>query len=258
MPTFRLPHERTPLPRRRWTRLAAPQAFYPLAGRMLPWCWFAALLCGAAGLALGLLFAPADAQQGDAYRIVFIHVPAAWMSLLVYVAMAFWAGLGLLLDTHLPALMARALAPTGALMTFLALWTGALWGKPTWGAWWVWDARLTSEVLLLFLYVGFIALQAAMDDPQRADRAGALLALAGLVNVPVVHFSVQWWSTLHQGPSVSLVRAPGMASVMLAGLLLTAVAFWAWCFAVVLHRLRTLILERESDAVWMQALPEAR
>ena len=147
-------------------------------------------------------------------------------------------------------MMASALAPTGALMTFLALWTGALWGRPTWGAWWVWDARLTSELLLLFLYLGFMALHAAIEDPRRADRAAALLALVGVVNVPIIYFSVVWWNTLHQGASVSLTRAPTMAAVMLAGMLVMALAFWCYAIAASLARLRLLVLERERHADW--------
>jgi heme exporter protein C len=243
--------------RARWFRFAAPQTFYPLAGRMIVWFAAAAAVLGVAGLVLGLLIAPTDAQQGDAYRIIFIHVPAAWMSMLIYVVMAFWAGLGLVLNTRLSSMLATALAPTGALMTFIALWTGALWGKPTWGAWWVWDARLTSELLLLFLYIGFMTLQAAIDDPRRADRAGAIIALVGVVNVPVIYFSVRWWNTLHQGSSISMTRAPSMASLMLAGMLLMALAFWAYAIAAALHRLRSLILEREKSTDWVQRLREA-
>ena len=246
------------LSRPRWFHFAAPATFYALAGRLLPWFWVAAALFGAAGLWVGLVIAPSDFQQGDAYRIIFIHVPAAWMSMLIYVVMAVWAGLGLVLNTRLSSMMATALAPTGALMTFIALWTGALWGKPTWGAWWVWDARLTSELLLLFLYIGFMALQAASDDPRRGDRAGAILALVGVVNVPIIYFSVIWWNTLHQGSSISLSRAPSMASVMLAGMLLMVAAFWAWSIAVSLHRVRSIILERERGNDWVIQLAEAR
>jgi len=245
-------------PRIHWFRFAAPQQFYPLAGRLLPWFWAAAVLLGVAGLVVGLLVAPTDFQQGDSYRIIFIHVPAAWMSMLMYVALAFWAGLGLVLNTRLSSMMASALAPTGALMTFIALWTGALWGKPTWGTWWVWDARLTSELLLLFLYLGFLALQAAAEDPRRADRAGAIVALVGVVNVPIIYFSVQWWNTLHQGSSINLTRAPSMAAPMLAGMLLMVFAFWAYAIAATLSRVRSLILEREKDTDWVQALPESR
>ncbi len=244
--------------RRRWTHFAAPSTFYALAGKMQPWCWGLALVAAFAGLVVGLVIAPSDFQQGDAYRIIFVHVPAAWMSMLIYVAMAFWAGLGLVLNTRLSSMMARALAPTGAMMTFLALWTGALWGKPTWGAWWVWDARLTSELVLLFLYLGFIALQAANDDPRRGDRAGAVLALVGVVNVPIIYFSVKWWNTLHQGASISLTKAPSMAAIMLWGLLLMTVAFWAWAIAAALHRVRSIILERERDSEWVTQLPEVQ
>ncbi len=242
----------------RWTRYAAPSAFYALAGRLLPWCWAVAAMLGAAGLALGLVVAPTDAQQGDAYRILFIHVPAAWLSMVVYLAMAFWAVLGWVLNTRLSAMFAAALAPTGALMTVVALWTGALWGKPTWGTWWVWDARLTSELILLFLYLGFIALQAAHDDPRRGDRAAAVLALAGVVNVPVIYFSVTWWNTLHQGSSINLTRAPSMAAPMLGALLLMTGACWAWAIGITLHRARSVILEREAGAAWVRALPEVR
>jgi heme exporter protein C len=244
------------LPRKSWWRFAAPQQFYPLAGRMLPWLWAVTVALTVAGLAVGLLFAPTDFQQGDSYRIIFIHVPAAWMSMVIYVAMAFWAGLGLVLNTRLSSMMATALAPTGALMTFIALWTGALWGKPTWGTWWVWDARLTSELLLLFLYLGFMALQAAAEDPRRADRAGAIVALVGVVNVPIIYFSVKWWNTLHQGSSVSLTRAPSMATTMLSAMLLMVFAYWAYCIAAALQRVRCIILEREKSADWVQRLPE--
>jgi heme exporter protein C len=194
---------------------------------------------------VGLIVAPTDAQQGEVYRIIFIHVPAAWMSMFIYLVMAFWAALGLAFNTRLSGMMASALAPTGALFTFIALWTGSLWGKPTWGTYWVWDARLTSELLLLFLYLGFIALKASIDDPRRADRAGALLAIVGAVNVPIIYYSVQWWNTLHQGASVSLTRAPSMAAAMFAGMMLMAAAFWLYSVAVAMVRVRCIILERE-------------
>ncbi|MCC7484873.1 MAG: cytochrome c biogenesis protein CcsA [Burkholderiales bacterium] len=236
-----------------WFRYASPQAFYPLAGRMIPWFLAAAALLAAAGLYLAFFVAPTDHQQGESYRIIFIHVPAAWMSMFVYLVMAFWAGVGLAFNTRLSAMMASALAPTGALMTFVALWTGALWGKPTWGTYWVWDARLTSELILLFLYFGFLSLQAAIEDPRRADRAGALLALVGAVNVPIIYFSVQWWNTLHQGASVSLTRSPTMAATMLAGMLVTALAFWMYCIAASLVRVRAIILERERNAEWVRS-----
>jgi heme exporter protein C len=229
----------------RWFWFASPQTFFPLAGTLARWCGAAAALLAIAGLYVGFFVAPTDAQQGEAYRIIFIHVPAAWMSMFIYLVMAFWAAMGLAFNTRLSAMMARALAPTGALFTFIALWTGSLWGKPTWGTYWVWDARLTSELVLLFLYLGFLALQAAIDDPRRADRAGAVLAIVGAVNVPIIYYSVQWWNTLHQGASVSLTRAPSMAAAMLTGMLLMALAFWLYAIAVALVRVRCIILERE-------------
>jgi heme exporter protein C len=182
---------------------SSPQTFYPLAGKMVPLFAALAVGLGLVGLWIAFFVAPTDATQGESYRIIFIHVPSAWMSMFLYVVMAFWAAVGLIFNTRLSSMMATAIAPTGALMTFLALWTGSLWGRPTWGTYWVWDARLTSELILLFLYLGFIALQAAIDDPRRADKAGAVLALVGVVNIPIIYFSVQWWNTLHQGASVA-------------------------------------------------------
>lgn len=234
----------------RWFKYSSPQTFYPLAGKLIPWFAALAVVLCAAGLYIGFFVAPTDAQQGEAYRIIFIHVPAAWMSMFLYVVMAFWAGVGLVMNTRLSSMLASSLAPTGALLTFLALWTGSFWGKPTWGTWWVWDARLTSELILLFLYFGFMALQAAIDDPRRADRAGAILALVGVINVPIIYYSVQWWNTLHQGASVSLTRSPSMAKTMLLGMLIMALAFWMYSIAAVLARLRSVILERERHSEW--------
>jgi len=203
------------------------------------------------GMWVGLVVAPTDAQQGDAYRIIFIHVPAAWMSMFLYLVMAFWCAISLGFNTRLAAMLAQALAPTGAMFTAIALWTGALWGKPTWGTYWAWDARMTSELILLFLYFGYIALRNAIDDPRRADRASSVLALVGAVNVPIIYFSVKWWNTLHQGASVSMTTAPKMASVMLGGMLIMAFAAWFYSIAVVLVRVRAIILERERGAQWV-------
>jgi heme exporter protein C len=231
-----------------WRRLAAPTIFHAWAGRAVPWFAALAVLLGAAGLVVGFGIAPTDHQQGEVYRIIFIHVPAAWMSMFIYLIAAFHAAMGLAFHARLSPLMARALAPTGALFTVIALWTGAAWGKPTWGTWWVWDARLTSELILLFLYLGYLGLVSAIDDPRRADRGGAILLLAGVVNVPIIYFSVQWWNTLHQGASVSLTAAPAMAHTMLLGMLLMVGACWAYAIAVALARVRCLISERESLA----------
>jgi len=233
-------------------RYASPPAFYRLAGKLVPWFLALAAMLAAAGLYIGLFVAPTDFQQGESYRIIFIHVPAAWMSMFIYVVMAFWCAMGLVFNTRLSFMMALALAPTGAMFTFIALWSGALWGKPTWGTWWVWDARLTSELILLFLYIGFLSLHAAIDDARRADRAAALLALVGVINVPIIYFSVQWWSTLHQGASVSLARAPTMAATMLVGMLIMSLAAWMYAIGASLMRVRTIILERESNADWVR------
>ena len=232
-------------------RFASPATFYPLAGKMIPWFVALAVLFGIAGLYLGMLVAPTDFQQGEGYRIIFIHVPTSWLSMFIYLVMAFWAAIGLAFNTRLSGMMARALAPTGALMAFLSLWTGALWGKPMWGTWWVWDARLTSELILLFLYIGYLALVAAIDDARRADKAGGILLLVGVVNVPIIYFSVKWWNTLHQGSSVNFAKS-SMAEVMLWGMLLMALSFWMYSIAVALARVRTLMLERERNADWVR------
>ena len=237
-----------------WFQYAAPQRFYGLAGRLIPACFVLAALLGLAGLYLGFFVAPTDAQQGEAYRIIFIHVPASWMSMVIYCAMAFWSALGLSFKTRMSGMMAQALAPTGALFCFLSLWTGALWGKPMWGTWWVWDARLTSELILLFLYAGYMALTRAIDDPQRRDQAGALVALVGVINVPIIYFSVKWWNTLHQGSSVSMTKAPSMAQTMLWAMLLVTLACWAYAIGMALYRVRGLILMRERNTVWVQDL----
>ena len=241
-----------------WFKFASPQSFYPLAGRMIPWFWALAAVFGVVGLWISFFVAPTDAVQGEGYRIIFIHVPASWMSMFIYMVMAAWAGLGLVLNTRLSGMMAQALAPTGALMAFLSLWTGAFWGKPMWGAWWVWDARLTSELILFFLYIGFIALQAAIDDPRRADKAGAVLALVGVVNVPIIYFSVKWWNTLHQGASVSPGKSPSMVATMLSGMLIMALCFWMYSIAVALMRVRAIILEREVHTEWVRELIEVK
>lgn len=235
-----------------WFRFAAPQPFYALAGRL--WPWFAALATALTlvGLWIGFFIAPTDAQQGEGYRIIFVHVPTSQMSMFIYVVMAFWSAVGLAFNTRLSGMLTAALAPTGALFAFLSLVTGALWGKPMWGTWWVWDARLTSQLILLFLYLGFLALQSSIDDPRRADRAGAVLALVGVINVPIIYFSVTWWNTLHQGASVSMTRAPSMASTMLWGMLIMVVACWMYTIAIALYRVRSIILERERHAEWVR------
>lgn len=234
-----------------WFKFASPQNFYELAGKLWPWFALLATALMLVGLWIGLFVAPVDAQQGQGYRIIFVHVPASQMAMFIYLVMAAWAGVGLMFNTRLSGMMASALAPTGALFAFLTLLTGALWGKPMWGAWWVWDARLTSTLILLFLYLGFMALQASIDDPRRADKAGAVLALVGAVNVPIIYFSVKWWNTLHQGASVSL-KGSSMASTMLTGMLVMVLAFWMYAIALALLRVRNIILDRERHTDWVK------
>lgn len=236
---------------------SSPPKFYALAGVLVPIFWVLTIVLSGIGLWMGFFVAPTDATQGEVYRVIFIHVPAAWMAMWLYLVMAFWAAIGWAFKARLASMVARAIAPTGAMFAFLALWTGAFWGKPTWGTWWVWDARLTSTLILLFLYLGYIALVEAIDDPRRSDQAGALLAVVGAVNVPIIYFSVKWWNTLHQGASVSVTSAPKMASTMLTAMLIMTFACWAYAFAVTFTRTRAIILERERGAGWVNQLAAA-
>src|SRR3989338_9017483 len=233
-------------------KYASPKNFYRLAGQLLPWLTglTAALLL--AGLYLGLFVAPPDYQQGETVRIMFIHVPAAWMSMFVYVLMAGAGAVALVWNVKLAEDFAAAFAPTGGPFTLRPLLTGSLWGKPMWGAWWVWDARLTSELILFFLYIGVMALQASIDDLRRAARAAAILALVGVVNIPVIHFSVEWWNTLHQPASVSRIGRPAIHPSILAPLLVMTAAFKVYFLTVVLMRMRTELLEREKHTAWVE------
>lgn len=234
-----------------WFKYASPATFYPLAGKLTVFFAIAAAVLLVVGLYLTFFIAPpADYMQGPSYKILFIHVPAAWMSMFIYIVMALWSASAMIWRTRLSHMMAVSLAPTGALMTFIALWTGALWGKPTWGTWWVWDARLTSELILLFLYMGFMALASAIEERQRAARACGLLAIVGLINVPIIYFSVNWWNTLHQPQSLKVGEAT-MAGSMIAALLVMTFAFWFYCIAAALTRVRSEILEQESSSEWV-------
>ena len=235
-------------------KLASPKHFYRLAGLWIPWL---AVICAGfmlTGLYQGLLVAPPDYQQGESYRIMFIHVPAAWMSMFVYVVMAGAGAIGLIWHMKLAEIVAISSAPIGASFTFLALVTGSIWGKPMWGTWWVWDARLTSELILLFLYLGVIALYNAVDDKRTAARATSILALVGVVNIPIIHYSVEWWNTLHQGPTVTKFDTPSLDIRMLIPLLLMAVAFKLFYAVVVLMRSRCEVLQRERNTQWVREL----
>ena len=232
-------------------KLASLRNFYFFAGRLIPWFGWSTLILMVVGLYWGLVEAPTDYQQKDSYRIIFIHVPAAWMSLFVYMMMAISAAASLIWKTKASEVFANSCAPLGAMFTFLALATGSLWGKPMWGTYWEWDARLTSELVLLFLFLGYIALQSAFEDKRTAARATAILAIVGVVNIPIIHYSVEWWFTLHQGATVAKFDKPSMDISMLIPLLIMATAFKTYFFTTVLMRSRNEILERESHSNWV-------
>lgn len=241
-----------------WFKYSSPTTFYPLAGKLVPWfAWLAGLLA-LFGLYWGFFETPSIlSDQKQYYRIIFIHVPAAWMSMWLYVVMVCWALAGLVFNTRLSYMMAASLAPTGAIMTFLALLTGAIWGKTSWGTWWDWDPRMTSELILLFLYVGYMALQSAIDDSRRADRASALLALVGLVCIPLIFWSINCpdpnqCAALHQRSSMANVEK----NILIAMLVMTF-AFWMYSFAITLMRARNIILERERTTTWVAEMIEA-
>ena len=238
-----------------WMYFSSPKHFYPLAEKLTP--WFAALagILTVVGLYIGFVEAPTTlSHQKEYYVIIFIHVPASWMSMFVYAVLAMYAFVGLVWNIKMSEMMASALAPTGALFTFLALWTGALWGRPSWGTYWVWDARLTSELILLFLYFGYMALQASIDDPKRAARASGLLAVVGVINLPIIYFSVKWWNTLHQPITVGAEQKGILDPTIGWGMLVMVFAFWMYTIAVVFVRVRGIILEREKQTGWVQDL----
>ena len=238
-----------------WTwfhRLGSPPYIYGLAARLTPWfAWSAAALIGG-GLFGGLFLAPPDYQQGEDFRIIYVHAPTAWMSLMVYSTMAISAGVGLIWRIKIAHAVAASCAPIGASFTFAALVTGSLWGGRMWGTYWEWDPRIVSELILLFLYLGYMGLRSAMDDMQRADRASAVLAVVGIVNVPIIHYSVLWWNSLHQAPSVMQLGKPTMPASMLTPLLMTLLGFTVLFAALLLVRLRAEILNRERTASWIR------
>lgn len=228
-------------------QIVSPKYFFYVSGKQILYLGSASLLMILSAAWMGLFVAPPDYQQGDSYRIMFIHVPSAWMSLMIYVLMALSGLIGLVWRIRLAEDMASACAPIGAAFTALTLVTGSLWGKPMWGAWWVWDARLTSELILLFLYLGFISLESSMNDPRTGTRAASVLAIVGVINIPIIHFSVEWWNTLHQGPTVSKLGAPAIHASMLWPLLLMAGGFLLYVATVLLLRVRCKMLARKQQ-----------
>lgn len=237
-------------------RTGSPPWFYRFAGRLIPWLWAAFAALAAWGLYLGLFRAPPDYLQGESVRIMYIHVPAAWMSMLIYFLMAVFGFIALIWRIRIAEILAMSSAPVGAAFTLVALVTGALWGRPTWGTYWVWDARLTSELVLLFLYLGVMGLYTAFDEPRKAARAACLLALVGLVNLPIIHYSVKWWNTLHQGASVG-VTGSSIHPSMLWPLLIMAAATKLYYAANLLARARVMLLEQDLRKGWARELADA-
>jgi len=243
---------------RLYHQFASPPYFYRISGLWLPYIMGLCALLFAYGLYSGLILAPTDYEQGEAYRIIFVHVPAAWMSMFVYMVMAVTGMIALVWRLKLAEIVMINCAPIGASFTFLALATGSIWGKPMWNTWWVWDARLTSELLLLFLYFGVIALYNAIEDRRTAARAVAILAIVGVVNIPIIHYSVEWWNTLHQGPTVTKFDKPSIHLSMLIPLLVMAIAFKLFFIGSLFMRVRTELLKREKNSKWATALLGAK
>lgn len=233
-------------------RMASPPHFYRWANKALPWVVVPGIICGLVGLYLALVNSPRDYQMGDTVRIMYVHVPAAWLSMMSYTSMAIASAIGLIWRMKLAHAVAAALAPLGASLTLLALVTGSIWGKPTWGTYWDWDARLTSELILLFLFVGVVLLRGAFEDIQRGDRAAAILAIVGVVNVPIIHYSVNWWNSLHQTASISVTGKSGIHASMLPALLLMVLAFTLYLIALALMRTRNEVLRREMRKSWVR------
>lgn len=235
-------------------RFGSSPFVYRTANWLAPVFGIGAAVCILVGLYLGLVVAPADYEQGDSYRIIFVHVPSAWMSMFVYMVMATSSAVFLIWRMKLADIVAWASAPIGASFTLIALVTGAFWGKPMWGTYWIWDARLTSELLLLFIYLGYMALRSSIEQPQTAARAAAILAVVGVVNIPIIHFSVEWWNTLHQPATISKLDKPSMHISMLRPLLLMVAGFQLLYFYQLMVRVKTGILQREARTAWVAEL----
>lgn len=235
-------------------KLSSPKYYYEWSGKWIPWIGALTLVLMGIGLYWGLVIAPPDYQQGEGYRIIFVHVPAAWMSMFVYVVMAVAGIIGLIWKIKLAEIVVAECAPIGVAFTALALMTGMLWGKPMWGTYWVWDARLTSELILLFLYLGVIAIYSAIEDPRTAAKAAAIFAIVGVINIPIIHYSVVWWNTLHQGATVTKLDSPSAHPSMLIPLLIMAFAFKVYFVWLLFIRARNEILSRERSTNWVKKL----
>ena len=229
---------------------------YHFCQKSSPWLLFITAVLVSVGTILGLFWAPPDYQQGDAFRIIYVHVPSAWMSLFVYLYMVLAALVALIWKVKVAEVGLRAAAPIGLIFTFLALITGSIWGKPMWGTWWVWDARLTSELILLFIYLGIIGLVSAIDDPRTGSRAGAVMTLVGAINIPIIHYSVEWWNTLHQGPTVTKFDSPSIELSMLIPLIIMTAGFVAYFLLVLSFRIRYEILRYDQNAKWIRKILE--
>lgn len=233
-------------------KILSPKSFYSTSAILLPWVFFAFIACFLYGLIGGLFFAPADYQQGDGFRIIYVHVPSALSAMAIYFVMAACALSHLVWRIKISAICLSCSAPIGAWFTLLALVTGSIWGKPMWGTWWIWDARLTSVLILFFLYMGFLVLQSVIPDQQNRDRTTCILVMVGSINLPIIHYSVIWWNTLHQGPSISKLSAPSIASTMLYPLLAMIAAFLLFYVFILLLRMRNQILLREMKTDWVK------
>ena len=233
-------------------KFSSPFLFYKYSSKLVIIFGSLSLILFIIGAYFSLFISPVDSQQGEVYRIIFIHVPSAWMSMLIYLVMGFWSFIGLIFNTRLSFILSHACAKTGAIMCLIALITGSIWGKPTWGTWWVWDARLTSELVLFFLYIGYISLFKSIESFKKADQVCAYIAIFGTINIPIIYFSVKWWATLHQGASLSFDGGSQIDSVMLISLLIMTFAFWFYCIAIILFRAKTIVIYRESQKSWLK------
>jgi heme exporter protein C len=239
-------------------KLGSPPWFYNFTGKFIPWLWVIFIVLAAWALYMGLFRAPADYLQGESVRIIYLHVPAAWLSMLIYASMAVMAFIALVWRIRIVEILAMCSAPIGAAFTIVTLTAGSLWGRPTWGTYWVWDARLTSELVLLFLYLGVIGLYNAIDEPRKAARAASLLAIVGAVNLPIIHYSVKWWNTLHQGSSVSLLGGSSIDASILWPMLIMAFAVKFYYAANLLTRARVRLLEQDLRKGWVKDLVRER